>query len=152
MRQFAGNPDTLSQMVHESRIPAIIASKTPVIAKAGSIRKAIHARLRATFEVETSNLGGGVWLNAGRADDVSFQLCIDYGCMGPGFRYGVGFGPNAATSDHALRGTLAASYGFPSGVCDFPLSDELDELADTICKIILDLSQLHKEVLARTDA
>ena len=52
----------------------------------------------------------------------------------------------------ALRGTLAASYGFPSGVCDFPLSDELDQLADTICKIILDLSQLHKEVLARTDA
>ncbi len=152
MQQFAVNQDALSQMVDDSRIPAIIASETPVVAKAGSIRKALHARLRQRFAVETSNLGGGEWLNAGMVDNVPFQLCIDYGGMGPGFRYGLGFGPNAATSARALPGTLASSYGFPSGVCDFPLSDELDDLAETICEVILDLAGLNAQILARTDA
>lgn len=152
MRQFAVNPDALSKMVDESRIPAIIASETAVVAKAGSIRKALHPQLKQKFNVETSNLGGGEWLYAGRVDDAPFQLCIDYGGMGPGFRYGVGFAPNASNSAQALCGTLESSYGFPSGVCDFPLSDELDQLADTICDIIVDLSQLYRKVLAGTDA
>ena len=152
MRQFAANRDALSQLVDESRIPAIMECEAPVVAKAGSIRRILHNRLKQVFQVETSNLGGGEWLNVGVVDDMLFHLHVDYGGMGPGIRYGIGFGPGGSGSALALAGTLESSFGFPTGVCDFPLSDELDQLADTTCNVIVDLSQLCKVTRGNNNA
>lgn len=59
MRQSAAMPDVLLDLDDESRIPAIVAAETPVVANAGSFRNVLHARLKHEFGVETSNHGGG---------------------------------------------------------------------------------------------
>ncbi|MGI9324118.1 MAG: hypothetical protein ACR2PZ_02785 [Pseudomonadales bacterium] len=137
-RQF--NEEALRQMVDASRIPAILDSEPPVVAKAGAIRKTLHKRLKTAFNAEMRNMGGGNWHCSGKVADAGFALHIDYGGMGPGFRYSVSFDPAPA----AMNGLgFHTPYGIPARAIDFPMADELDDLAAVFCEGITDLHQMY---------
>ncbi len=144
MKQFDGIG--LDGMVEQSQIPAIVACDPPVVAKAPAIRKVLHPHLKDSFNAEISNRGGGNWAYMGLVSDRQFTLNIDYGGMGSGFRYSVGFGSSTRTPNVLHGVSLESSYGLPTSVCDFPLADELHELASTVTDLVVDLANLQTQI------
>jgi len=148
LRQFPAS--MLKEMMSEERMQEIMALPLPVTATAGAVRKELRRQMKEAFDADITNQGGGEWSYVGCIEDVEFYLHMDYGVMGPGFRYGVGFRQADSSGPYESGGTLEASYGIQSGNCDFPVADELTELAQTLTEVIKDLAQLYVSIKTAT--
>ena len=142
MCQFSD--EMLAQMVEPHRIETIRRVAQPSVAKAVPTRKVIHNRLASEFGTEAINRGGGEWSFHGVAKQTEFSLNIDFGGRGNGFRYDVAFPPSTSATGVGCGLSLESSYGFPTGLCDYPIDDELDSLADTMYETIKDIVTLRE--------
>lgn len=133
--------EALAEMnIDEARIPNILKSDPPVIAKAAAIRNVLHKRLKEQFDAKVTNTGGGSWSCLGSATETNFAMGLDYGGTGQGFYYGVTFETELAAP---VGLAFHSPYAIPGRAIDFPMADELDELADVFCEGILNLEQYY---------
>ena len=148
LRQFAHNQESLAQIVDASRIPSIMQSEMPKVAKAPAIRKALHAGIKERFEADWRNEGGGNWVCRGRVEGQPFLLNVDYGGKGGGFRYSVSFEREESSGEFTPGITLEQSLGISCGAgsWDFTLTDELGDVTETMGDVICNLHAMFQQL------
>lgn len=131
LRQLASNEEWLASLVGAERLPSILACPIPEVAKAAKVRSVVHKHLKDVFNAKASNQGAGNWLLTGESEGRPVEIWFDYGGMGGGFRYGV----------NGL--TLEATYGFAPTKVDWPLVSQLNEIAETLETVALQILDLQ---------
>lgn len=116
-------------------------------ARATDIRRELKQQFRDPFEIDPTNVGGGVWEYAGNHQGHEFTLTIDYGGF-INFRYGIATSrlpKRGATYGVAWEGLLGFGLSGWDYVCPNNLSESVSLLGDIIEKLVPLLEEIPYE-------
>ena len=116
-------------------------------ARATDIRRELKQQFRDRFEIDPTNVGGGVWEYAGNHQGREFALTMDYGGF-INFRYGIVTSclPKRGTPyGVAWEGLLGFGLSGWNCVCPDNLSQSVSLLGEIVEKLVPLLEEIHNE-------